>query len=55
MTGMEMLEDLAKDCEQCALDAQVERNEGEKRAWLSVAYRIRFAARQLCQDQQLKD
>jgi len=47
MTGIEELEMLAKDCEELALDAQEARDEGLKRAHLSIAYRIRHALKKL--------
>jgi len=47
MTAQEELETLAKNCEELALDAQNNRDDGLKRAHLSVAYRIRHAVKKL--------
>jgi hypothetical protein len=40
------LEMIAIDCEQCADEARRDGDEGLRRAWLSVAYRIRHAVKQ---------
>ncbi|MCX7322191.1 MAG: hypothetical protein NT113_22865 [Hyphomicrobiales bacterium] len=45
--GLRYLEDLAKDCEECAADACNDGDKGLKRSWLSVAYRIRHAVKAL--------
>ena len=47
MTVLEELEILAKDCEDCAEAAEAESNYGDRRAWQSVAYRIRHAAKRI--------
>ncbi len=47
MTIKEELEMLAKDCEECGDDARREGEKGEGRAWYSVCYRIRHAAKRL--------
>jgi hypothetical protein len=47
MTPLEELEMLAKDCEELAIDAQNARDEGLKRAHLSIAYRIRRATKMM--------
>ncbi len=48
-TIAEELEELAKDCEDTAKEAQLLQGDstttGEQRAWLSVAYRIRYIAK----------
>jgi hypothetical protein len=34
-------EDIALDCEDCAADAEKDGDDGLRRAWLAVAYRVR--------------
>lgn len=41
------LETLARDCEECAMDAYHRGALAERRAWFSVCYRIRAINREL--------